>query len=190
MNLHISPPSSLDNRYIFSFLGTNSFFSIVWSHIFLIGILSLTFFLKMWIHSWNLGETNFLASSSKFAASSSSFQISHSSAIFFTSIILFFFFLSLSSTPSLLVSFPLPLFSLLSFVFTTMIFPTFASTVFHTLLSTLSSSPLLFSNQFQDYSKLAIAFLKLHSTSNLQSCQSPFSPCILDNKYSLQLYTQ
>ena len=50
MNLHTSPPSSLDNRYIFSFLGTNSFFSIVWSHIFLIGILSLTFFLKMWIH--------------------------------------------------------------------------------------------------------------------------------------------
>ena len=103
MNLHTSPLSSLDNRYTFLFVSTNPFFiSIMWSHNFFISILSLPFFPKIWIHLWNLWETNFLAVSSDLAISFSSSYISHSSAIFFTSIILsffgfFFFFFSFSS---------------------------------------------------------------------------------------------
>ena len=47
MNFHTSSLSSLDNGYIFLFLGTNlSFISIVWSYIFLVGILSDCFFSK------------------------------------------------------------------------------------------------------------------------------------------------
>ena len=83
--------TSLDSRYIL-FLGMNpSFNSIVWFHTFFVGILSLTFFLKIWIYLWDIRETNFLASSSDFAAFSSLFQISYSSVTFFTFIVCFFF---------------------------------------------------------------------------------------------------
>ena len=87
----------LNNKYTFPFLGINHFFnSITWSDIFFIGILSLAFFLKTWIHLWNCWETNFLASSLDFSASSSSFQISipllSSSPLLFFSFSVFFLF--------------------------------------------------------------------------------------------------
>ena len=111
MNLHISPLSSLNNGYTFPFLGTNSSFnSIAWSHIFLIGIFSLTFFPKTLIHLWNHFGTNLLASSSDFAASSSLFQISHSLATFVIFIVFslfcffFFFFFSSSFSSHFLLS--------------------------------------------------------------------------------------
>ena len=67
------------------------------------GIHSLAFFLKTWIHLWNLSGTNFFASSSDFATSSSLFQISHSAIIFCTSSFFgcFFFFFSFFFFPSL-----------------------------------------------------------------------------------------
>ena len=55
------------------------------------GILSLAFLLKIWIHLWNLSGTSFFVSSFDFTVSFSSSQIYYSSIIFFTFIILFFF---------------------------------------------------------------------------------------------------
>ena len=93
MNSYTSSLSSLDNRYTLPFLGIKpSFVSMVWSHSFLVGILSLTFLLKIWIHLWNFSRTSFLAFASDFAVSSSSSQISHSSATLFTSIVFSFLF--------------------------------------------------------------------------------------------------
>jgi len=78
-------------------------------------------------------------------------------------------FISPSSAYPLVISFPSLPFSLLPSVFAPLTFPALISTAYHTPLDILSSSPLLFSNQFQDYSELAMAFPKLYSTSNLQS---------------------
>ena len=94
MNSHISFLSSLDNRYTFLFLGTKfSFISIAWFHSFLIDILSLCFFPKIWIHLWKYFSTNFFTSSSDFATFSSSYQIFHSSTTFFIFISVVFFLL-------------------------------------------------------------------------------------------------
>ena len=99
---------------------------------------------------------------------------------------LFFFWFFLF----LFTFFPLFLSSLLSFVFATLILPALVFTAFHTLLDILSSLLLLFSNQFQNCSILAIAFLKLHSTSDLQSYQSLFYFYTTGNKYLSLLYIQ
>ena len=130
INSHTSPLSSLDNRYTFLFLSTNSFFiSIAWSCNFFVSILSLVFFPKIWNYLWNFWGTNFLASSLDFAAYYSLSQIFYSSAIFFTSIFLsllgfllifliflifFFFFLSFFFFLFLLLQFCLSLSLLLS----------------------------------------------------------------------------
>jgi len=108
-------------------------------------------------------KTNFLASSSS--------QISHFSAIFFTSIVFFFlgfFYLSPSSTPFLLFYFSLSLFSFLLSTSTILTSPILVSTTYYTSLDTLSSLFLLFSSQYQNYSRLAIVFPRSHSTPDLQ----------------------
>ena len=92
MNSCTSSLSSLDNRYTFPFLSTNPFFiSIVLSHSFFMGTLSLDFLPKTYIHLWNLSGTSLFTSSSNFAASSPSSQTFYSFTTFFTSIILSFF---------------------------------------------------------------------------------------------------
>ena len=84
---------SLFYRQEITFLGTNlSSKSIMWSHIFLIGIFSLAFFSKTLIHLWNYSGPNFFTSSSDLATFSSLSQISHSFTTFFISIIFYFFY--------------------------------------------------------------------------------------------------
>ena len=90
MNSYTSSLSSLEMDKSFPFLA-QTFNSITWSHIFLISILSLVFFLKTWIYLWNLGGTNFLVFSLDFTTSSSLSQISYSFTILFTSIFSSFF---------------------------------------------------------------------------------------------------
>ena len=91
MNLHTSSLSSLDNGYTFPFFRTNPFFVLMaWSYNFLMGIISLVFLLKTWIHLWNLFDTSCFTSSSNFAISFLSY-IFYSSATFFISIIFSFF---------------------------------------------------------------------------------------------------
>ena len=98
-----------------------------------------------------------------------------------------FFFLSVLS---LLISFLLPSFSLPLFVSAILTFPTSVSTAFDTSLDTLSSLLLLFSSQFQNCSKQAIAFSKSHYTFVSQSHWSLSSPYTLGNKYSPPSYIQ
>ena len=74
-----------------------------------------------------------------------------------------------------LISFLSLLLLLLPFAFATLIFPALVSATSCTPLDTLSFSPLLFSNQFPDCGKLAMAFPKLLSTSTPQSHLSLFS---------------
>jgi len=108
INSHFSSLSFLDKGYTFSFLSTNPYFTLIaWFHTFFIGVFLLTFFLKTWIYLWNLGGTNFLASSSDFTASFFLFQISHFSAIFFYLHCSFFFDFSCfpSSIPFSLILF-------------------------------------------------------------------------------------
>jgi len=88
-----------------------------------------------------------------------------------------FFSLSYSFSFLLLLSSPL---SSASAILT---FFTLASIAFYIFLDTLLSSPPQPSGQSQDYSELAIAFLKLHSTSDLLSYLSLSSPCVLNNRY-------
>ena len=91
MNSHTSSLSSLESGYTFPFLSTNSFFiSIIWSHIFFFTILLLAFFLKTWIHLWNLEGTNFLAFPSNFVIFSFFSQISYFLITLFTFIVLLF----------------------------------------------------------------------------------------------------
>ena len=180
MNSYIFSLSSLDKRYIFSFFGTNSFFtSITWSHIFLVGILLLAFFSKTWIYLWNLRGTSHLASSFNFVAFTSLSQISHSSNTLFTFMI--FFFLSLLFLFSFFLhSFSSCFFLFLSFAFTILNFLALVSTAFHTHQEISSFLLLLFSNQFLGYVKLTKVFLESHSTSTLLSHQSlsfPFVSC-------------
>ena len=113
INSYTSPLSSLDDRYTFLFLSTNSFFiSIAWFCNFFVSILSLVFFPKIWNYLWNFWKTNFLASSLDFAAYYSLSQIFYSSAIFFTSI-----FLSLLGFLLIFLIFLIFFFFLLSFFF-------------------------------------------------------------------------
>jgi len=110
-------------------------------------------------------------------------SISHFSAIFLlllsSSFLDFssFFFLSPFSAPFLFFYFSLSLFS----TSTILTFPALVFTTYYTPLNTLSSLLLLFSSQSQNYSRLAIAFPRLHSTSDLQLHWSLFSPYAFDN---------
>ena len=61
--------------------------SIAWSYSFLMGICSLAFLPKTWIHLWKHSGTSFLSFASDFATLSSSSQIFHFSANPFTSIV-------------------------------------------------------------------------------------------------------
>ena len=58
------------------------------------------------------------------------------------------------------------------------------------IITTLSSSLPLSSSQSQDYSKLTMAFPRLHSISALLSHLSPFSLYVPNNKYLPPQYFQ
>ena len=143
INLYTSFLSSLDNRYTFPFLSTNiSFVLIAWFYNSLVGILSLAFLPKIWIHLWKHSGTIFFTSFFDFTTFSFLPQISYSSATFFylcCSLCFGFFFFF--PAPSLLIYFSLSL-----FFFPTLIFLISASIVFHTLLDISSFLLLLFFN--------------------------------------------
>ena len=117
--------------------------------------------------------------------------------LFFVSNILFLcyflhFYHSFSFLFFLLLLFLL-LFLFFSFLFSSsasaiLTFPALVFTTSHTLLDILSFLLLFFSSHLQDCDEQAIAFSKIHSTSNYQSHQSLFSPYATGNKYSLLLY--
>ena len=143
--IHLSPLFSWQQIGLF-FPWHKPFFHLHHMVLYLLHQHSLTCFLSKDMNLWG---TNFLVSSSDFTDFFSLFQISYSSATLFTSIILSFFCFFYS-----LLSFSLfPLSFLLLSASATLASPASVSTAFHTLLNTLSSSPLLFSSQFQDCGK-------------------------------------
>ena len=148
MNSYISSLSSLDNRYIFLFLSTNlSFVSIVSSQSFLVGILSLCFFLSK--------NVNLLVKTFWYQLFCFFFWLHY----FFLFILYFPFFYYL------LYFYHFLLFWL--FIFSIPIFLALASIASYTLLGILSFSSSQSSNWPQDYSIQAMVFPRLHFTSIL-----------------------
>ena len=162
MNLYISPLSSLDNRYTFPFFYVYYIISYPshW-HPF------TCFFLQRHRFTSETFENQFL---DLFFGLYCFLLLISDFPLFYHSFIPWFF---------LLTSFLLSFSALLFCVFTTLVFSALVSIAFHILLDTLLSLLLLFSNQFQNCSMLAMA---LHSTSNHQLHLFPLFLYALDNK--------